>query len=139
MANQDNLVSFSERTTSEQRKIASLGGKASGEARRKKRNLKESMSLALEIVEDEMILNAKKSGDSDLAKKINDIGIIPLELINLALKEYAKDESKLKAIKYIIEILEPQTQTSETIKQVIEFDKEKAKQVLKEIDEELKG
>lgn len=139
MANQDNLVSFSERTTSEQRKIASLGGKASGEARRKKRNLKESMSLALEIVEDEMILSAKKSGDSDLAKKINDIGIIPLELINLALKEYAKDESKLKAIKYIIEILEPQTQTNDCQKHIIEFDKEKAKQVLKEIDEELKG
>ena len=35
MANDENLVSLADRTTSERREIAIKGGKASGEARRK--------------------------------------------------------------------------------------------------------
>ena len=39
---------FESRTTEEQRKIAKMGGKASGEARRKKRDLKACMEALLE-------------------------------------------------------------------------------------------
>ena len=47
MANTENLVSLADRTTEEQRAIASAGGKASGEARRKRKTLKEELLLML--------------------------------------------------------------------------------------------
>ena len=48
MANDDNLKSLAERTTEEKRKIGTMGGKASGEARRKKRDLKLAIQALLE-------------------------------------------------------------------------------------------
>lgn len=47
MANNENLVPFSKRTVSEQRKIASAGGKASGEARRKKADFRKTLNALL--------------------------------------------------------------------------------------------
>lgn len=41
MANEENLVPQSERSQEERKKVARMGGKASGEARRKKRALRE--------------------------------------------------------------------------------------------------
>ena len=49
MANEQNLVSLGDRTTSEQREIATQGGKASGEARRAKRLLKDALEIALKL------------------------------------------------------------------------------------------
>ena len=49
MANEKNLVPFDERTESEQREIASAGGKASGKVRRRKKNLKQKMQLLLSL------------------------------------------------------------------------------------------
>lgn len=46
--NEQNLKSFSERTTEEQREIARQGGKASAEARRKKRDLRLALEMLLE-------------------------------------------------------------------------------------------
>jgi hypothetical protein len=48
MANEQNLKPQNKRTKSEQRKIARKGGKASGEARRKKKLLKECLDELLE-------------------------------------------------------------------------------------------
>lgn len=48
MANEKNLVSLAERTTNEQREIAKAGGIASGEARRKRKSLREELGLLLE-------------------------------------------------------------------------------------------
>lgn len=45
MANEKNLVSIGDRTTSEQREITSAGGKASGAARRQKKSLSELAKL----------------------------------------------------------------------------------------------
>ena len=47
MANTENLVSLADRTTEEQRAIASAGGKASVEARRKRKTLREELLLML--------------------------------------------------------------------------------------------
>lgn len=49
MANEDNLngYGFHERTASEQREIAKMGGIASGKARRKKANLKKALNTIL--------------------------------------------------------------------------------------------
>ena len=49
MPNENNLIPFNERTEDEQRKIASKGGKASGEARRKKRTLKDGMRMLMDL------------------------------------------------------------------------------------------
>ena len=55
MANNENLVSLADRTTEEQRAIASAGGKASGEARRKKKMLRDCIDYLLER-EDPMVI-----------------------------------------------------------------------------------
>ena len=49
VANEKNLVPFDKRTESEQRKIASEGGKASGEARRAKKTLREYSDFLLSL------------------------------------------------------------------------------------------
>lgn len=48
MANEQNLKSLADRTTSEKRKIAKKGGKASGEARRNKRDIRAALEALLE-------------------------------------------------------------------------------------------
>ena len=61
----DNLIPFNELTEEEQRKIASEGGIASGEARRKKKLIKDQLELLLSLpLKDE---NAKR--------KLEQIGI----------------------------------------------------------------
>lgn len=47
MANEQNLIPFDQRTEKEKREIATKGGIASGEARRAKRDFRESMIAAL--------------------------------------------------------------------------------------------
>lgn len=47
MANEQNLIPSSERTESERREIARMGGKASGEARRRKKLMKEAFDELL--------------------------------------------------------------------------------------------
>ena len=56
MANDENLVSLADRTTSERREIAIKGGKASGEARRNKKMLRDCIDYLLER-EDKTVLN----------------------------------------------------------------------------------
>lgn len=46
--NESNLIPFNERTEKEQRDIARMGGIASGEARRRKKSLKEELITLLE-------------------------------------------------------------------------------------------
>ena len=48
MANEQNLVSLADRTTKEKREIATKGGYASGEARRKKKEIAEIARMVLE-------------------------------------------------------------------------------------------
>ena len=45
----ENMKSLAERTTDEQREIAKKGGKASGEARRRKKTMKESLEVLLSM------------------------------------------------------------------------------------------
>ena len=51
MANDDNLIPFSERTESEQREIAQKGGIASGAARRRKRSMRQAADYYLSLPE----------------------------------------------------------------------------------------
>lgn len=49
MPNEKNLIPFNERTESEQRKIQSQGGKASGASRRRKRDMAKAMKMLLDM------------------------------------------------------------------------------------------
>ena len=68
MANEQNLIPFDERTESEQRRIATAGGIASGAARRRKRALKDAADLFLSLpVTDNRVYNklARKGVDPE--------------------------------------------------------------------------
>lgn len=71
MANEKNLVPFDERTESEQREIASAGGKASGKARRRKKSMKQKMQLLLSL----------PAADNDQAE-LSAMGVVPEDMDN---------------------------------------------------------
>ena len=71
MANEKNLVPINERTKSEQREIASAGGKASGKARRRKKSMKQKMQLLLSL----------PAADNDQAE-LSAMGIDPEDMDN---------------------------------------------------------
>jgi len=70
MARKD-LIPFNRLTEEEQKKLARKGGLASGEARRKKRDLKEKLATALEYITSEKI---KQEPDKKLKRVIKNIG-----------------------------------------------------------------
>ena len=89
--NEENLIPNSERTPEELREICRKGGIASGEARRRKKTLKESLLLALEIEKGdktvqeigvEALLQKYMSGDIQAFTTVRDtIGEKPTEKI----------------------------------------------------------
>lgn len=85
--NEQNLVSFRDRTASEQREIAQKGGKASGEARRRRKSLKESLELMLENEETQdsvaaALIDRARRGDVRAFEVIRDtIGEKPVEKV----------------------------------------------------------
>lgn len=87
MANEKNLKPFDTLTESEQRAIAKKGGKASGEARRERKEMRELMTAALDG-------NVKVDGKQVSAKEA-----LAQRLIVDALN------GDLHAIKYIIELI----------------------------------
>lgn len=104
MANEQNLIPSSERTPSERRENARKAGKASGEARRRKKTMRQMMEILLS-------LPASTSKDyqlfSDLGVDLNDfkdIDINNLLAINAALLKNAKngDVSSIKELRSII-------------------------------------
>ena len=64
MANPENLVSLKNRTTTEQRAIAQMGGKASGEARRKKKQRGDILReiINTEVTNEKMLANLRALG-----------------------------------------------------------------------------
>ena len=90
MANEGNLIPFNERTESEKRAIASAGGKASGEARRKRKTLKEELLLMLSEGETQQsvtlaLIEKAMSGDTKAFEVIRDtIGEKPVDKVMIA-------------------------------------------------------
>ena len=90
MANNENLVSLADRTTSEKRAIASAGGKASGEARRKRKTLKEELLLMLADGDTQQsvtlaLIEKAMSGDTKAFEVIRDtIGEKPVDKVMIA-------------------------------------------------------
>lgn len=90
MANTENLVSLADRTTEEQRAIASAGGKASGEARRKRKTLKEELLLMLSDGKTQQsvtiaLIEKAMAGDTKAFEVIRDtIGEKPVDKVMIA-------------------------------------------------------
>ena len=90
MANEQNLKPFNELTENEQRAIASAGGKASGEARRKRKTLKEELLLMLSEGETQQsvtlaLIEKAMSGDTKAFEVIRDtIGEKPVDKVMIA-------------------------------------------------------
>ena len=90
VAGKENLVSLADRTTEEQRAIASAGGKASGEARRKRKTLKEELLLMLSDGETQQsvtlaLIEKAMSGDTKAFEVIRDtIGEKPVDKVMVA-------------------------------------------------------
>ena len=59
MANEKNLIPFDQRTESEQRAIQSAGGIASGQARRRKKTMRELIEQVMPMAVDDKRLHAK--------------------------------------------------------------------------------
>lgn len=93
MANNENLVDLRDRTTEEQREIARKGGIASGEARRRRKTLKEELLALLSEgdIQEKIslaILEKAKSGDTKAYEVIRDtVGEKPIEKLEAKVEE----------------------------------------------------
>ncbi len=99
MANEQNLKSLGKRTTSEQREIASKGGKASGKARRKRKEFKEAIKEALTvIVDDEQKMSVQDKGIEALLDKFMKGDTKAFELIRDTIGEKPTDKQEVKVV-----------------------------------------
>lgn len=96
--NVENLKPFAERTEKEQRDIRVMGGKASGEARRKKKTMKEMLKL---LLEEELV---SKKGTKKTA-----LEMVMTSMINQALK------GNVKATTFIRDTIGEKPENSNTI------------------------
>lgn len=100
MPNEKNLIPFDKRTESEQRKIQSAGGVASGAARRRRRSLKECADYYLSL----------PLSDKRRWNKISRQGVDPKDIDNQMAMVIGLTERAIKgdarAAKVIIELLD---------------------------------
>lgn len=75
--NEENLIPFNERTEEEQREIARKGGIASGEARRRKREIKDSLDLLLSLP-----FKIKANNADTIREQLNNLGVPEDEIDN---------------------------------------------------------
>lgn len=98
--NNENLIPFDKRTKSEQREIASKGGKASGEARKKKRTLKDGMRMLMDL---EVADRRSWNKCSRLGIDIGEIDNEMLMLVALMKKAQSGDVSAFDRIKDLLD------------------------------------
>ena len=95
MANEQNLKPFDQRTEKEQREIRSKGGKASGEARRARKTLREELLALLSQnikTEDGGSLNAQVAMSTSLIKEAIDGNTKAFELVRDTIGEKPVDK-----------------------------------------------
>ena len=114
MPNDKNLVSIGDRTTEEQRRITSAGGRASGVARRRKRSLREAAELYLSLpVADKRAWNKLAREGVEPEDADNQMAIIA----GLTIKAVKGDA---KAAKLLIELVGDQRGEDDEVKVVID-------------------
>lgn len=114
MPNDKNLVSIGDRTTEEQRRITSAGGRASGVARRRKRSLREAAELYLSLpVADKRAWNKLAREGVEPEDADNQMAIIA----GLTIKAVRGDA---KAAKLLFELVGDQRGEDDEVKVVID-------------------
>ena len=115
MANEENLIPFSERSESEAREMGSKGGKKSGEARRKKKSMKQVMDMLLEMPANTI---ADYQFLADMGIDLNEFSekeINNMLVVNAALLQGAKT-GNVKAIKELRSIIQDDAALKHKIK-----------------------
>ena len=114
MPSEKNLISIGDRTTEEQRRITSAGGRASGEARRRKKSLREAAELYLSL----------PVADKRKWNKLSEEGVHPEDVDNqmaiitgLSIKA-AKGDAK--AAKVLFDLIGDQSREDDEVKVIID-------------------
>lgn len=128
---QEDLISLADRTTEEQQAIARMGGKASGVARRKKRNMQEFASILLGM--------ALKNGEVHTIEDIQSLA--DLKGKNLTVDQAILLKQAEKALKGDLKSAEFIRDTSgqkpiETVKADVTSDNNELKDILNQIKKE---
>ena len=114
MPNDKNLVSIGDRTTEEQRRITSAGGRASGVARRRKRSLREAADLYLSMP----VANRRKW--NAIAKEGVDPEDIDNQMAMIIGLTQAAINGDAKAAKLLFELVGDQSGENDEVKVVID-------------------
>lgn len=125
--NEDNLISFGERTEDEQREIARKGGVASGKARRRKRTMAEALQLITNTpVNAEQAEILRKYGFAE--RDCTYLMLMMMKAVQMA------SEGNLKAAEFVRDTLgeSPQYKINEKRLQVLIADKEASRAVIDE-------
>ena len=85
------------RTSEEAKRIGSLGGIKSGEARREKRDLKKCFEIGLEALTAKVSKELYKSGDKDQSQLVNAIGVGAYSMLKIALDKKVSPQTRAKA------------------------------------------
>lgn len=104
--NEDNLIPFDKRTEEEQRRIATMGGIASGEARREKRAMRELLEIALAAKCTRGDITNKEESAAQLAKKMAEGDLKAIEVGLKVIGEYeqkVKVEGDMRSVQVIVE------------------------------------
>lgn len=129
--NEDNLIPFNERTEEEQRKIASMGGKASGEARKRKSEMKQAIDLLLSLPCN--LKDKKGNGIKEVAKQLgieeedidNQMAVI-ISMFNISMSGGKNAVSAATFLRDTVgdkpkETIEINKNTDETIKEIDDY------------------
>lgn len=103
-----NLISFKDRTEDEQRELARMGGKRSGEVRRAKKTMRDTLQMLLDL----------KVADPKIAENLNKKNVKKSEQTNqtaimMKLVEDTLKKGSLEQIDKILEILGQKSLTQE--------------------------
>lgn len=111
MANIENLVSLADRTKEEQRAIAVQGGIASGQARARKKSLREKAQLLMSLsIQDEKDKEKLKQLGIDEENMDNDMMNL-VHMLNIIKKENFNSVGAFNSIKDLVEDKEEQVET----------------------------
>lgn len=139
MANEENLIPFGERTESEHREIAVAGGIASGEARRKRKAMREQAELLLSMPFQGMEIADKRGNVKDLKDEYAKLsGLPPEEIDNQMAGIIAMYQQILKGGKgSVMAFNSLRDLVGEKPKEVIEI--HSTDETIKELDEIIEG
>lgn len=105
MARKD-LIPMDKRSKEEVKKMASNGGKKSGEVRREKRDLKRCFEIGLEFLTKKTSDELAASGDEIQAKIVKEIGVAAYSMLKIAVDKKANHQTKLNAWEAICDRME---------------------------------